>query len=99
MLNDMRLRASPWLALILGIMWIVFQVGANHGKFVFGDVYPGICLLVASALLFGVLRWLDRPVQIVKKPDPFAVMPPVRDQRFQADSKSPPTQVDTDSPS
>lgn len=99
MLNELKLRASPWLALILGILRIVFQLGASRGKFIFGDVYPGIALIVASALLFGVVKWIDRQVHIVKKPDPFAAMPPMIENRFQADSESPPTQGDTDSPS
>lgn len=99
MLGELRLRASPWLTLTFGILWIVYQLGAKRGALVFGDVYPGISLLAASALLFWVVRWVDRPIQIPKKRDPFAVLPPIIDERFQADGKLPPTQMDSDQPS
>lgn len=109
MLGDWRLRASPWIALLLGLIFIIGPIGSQHGKVNFGDLYPGICLLAASALLFGLVRWVDALPTPKNQPDPEAVMPQIVDDRPRPDRQPPdrpppdrppsPTQIESESPS
>jgi hypothetical protein len=60
-LHELRVRASPWIALVLGLGWVVVQIGAKRRAVSWNDLSPGFCLIVAGLLLFALLRYLDRP--------------------------------------
>jgi hypothetical protein len=61
-LRELKLRVSPWLALFLGVSWILVVLVGKRGATSWRDVYPGICLVAAGLVLFGLLRYLDRPL-------------------------------------
>ena len=60
-LQELRLRASPWIALGLGAVWITAELVSKRGAVAWDDVYPGICLITASMVLFATIKWLNRP--------------------------------------
>jgi hypothetical protein len=59
-LREFKLQISPWIALFMGVTWVLSQLVPNPGDATWRDVYPGILLIVASLVLFGTIRWLDR---------------------------------------
>jgi hypothetical protein len=55
-LRELRLRISPWLALLMGAIFLTWQLIEKRSRVTFGDLYPGISLLVASGVLFWVVK-------------------------------------------
>ena len=60
-LRELRLRASPWIALFLGVIWILVELISRRTAVTWGDVYPGVALVGAGLVLFAANRWLNRP--------------------------------------
>ena len=60
-LQELRLRISPWIALALGAIWITAELIGKWGAVSWDDVYPGICLITASMVLFATIKYLNRP--------------------------------------
>jgi hypothetical protein len=74
-LRELKFRISPWLALALGVMWIVAELVGNGSNVAWRDLYPGVSLISASFVLFWVVRWLNRPFDFERRessenPDP-----------------------------
>ena len=62
MFRDLRLRASPWIALFGGIAYLGWVVMDKRSAVTFQDIYPGLLVLVASAVLFAMVLFCKRPV-------------------------------------
>jgi hypothetical protein len=58
--KNFKLWISPWIALIAGIAFLGWVIADKRGSVGFGDLYPGLLLFVASALLFAYVRFVFR---------------------------------------
>ena len=61
--RELKLRTSPWIALLLGVIWVLITLIGKRAAVSWRDVYPGVALVGAGFVLFATLRWLDRPMQ------------------------------------
>jgi hypothetical protein len=60
-LGELKLRASPWIAFLLGtilVAWAFVEKGRNVS---FGDLYPGVALFAAGIILRAFVKWCDGP--------------------------------------
>jgi len=69
-LRDLRLRSSPWIALLVGTVLVVWGVLEKGTAASWGDLYPGVAAIAAGLLLFGLLKYLDRPLGSEEPPEP-----------------------------
>ena len=71
MFRDLRLRASPWIALVGGLGYLTWVFLDKKSSVTFNDLYPGLLVLVASVVLFAMLRFLkltgDEDVEITNE--------------------------------
>jgi uncharacterized BrkB/YihY/UPF0761 family membrane protein len=58
--RDLRVRISPWLALTLGVIFVLSALVSKGAAVTWRDLYPGACLIAAGFLLFGLLKYLRR---------------------------------------
>lgn len=60
-LGEWRLRLGPWIALLIGAVLVVWALVEKRAAVSWGDVYPGVAMIAAALLLFGILKYVDRP--------------------------------------
>src|SRR5262249_42882802 len=68
--RDFKIRASPWLCFFLGGVLTVWALVEKKGAVTFGDVYPGLALIMGGVLLLGLIKYLTRmPADEVSDPN------------------------------
>ena len=68
-LRERRLRISPWLALIIGGILVVWALVEKGTAVSLDDLYPGLAVLTAGVLLYEFLKYVDRPRDFEEPPD------------------------------
>jgi putative Mn2+ efflux pump MntP len=68
--QEIRLRASHWVALVFGIASALWAIVGKKASVSFDDFYLSASAIVASILLFGLIIYLDLPLDAKKPKDP-----------------------------
>ena len=59
-LRELRLRITPWFALFLGMILVIWALVEKKAAVSWSDLYPGVAAIAAGLLLFGFLKYIDR---------------------------------------
>ncbi len=68
-LRELRLRISPWIALFLRVILVVWALLEKGTAARWSDLYPGVAAIAAGFLLFGFLKYVDRQISSDEPPE------------------------------
>jgi hypothetical protein len=68
-LNELQLRASPWIAWCLGVVFIFWALAENGAAVSWADLFPGMGLILAGLIVFGLPRFWERRLRDIELTD------------------------------